>query len=525
MASSLQKIKSKTQRFLKYALIASLPFLGKDKPSEPADGNQNSTPPKEQTAISPATKDIAFQVDTIDKPDFAALYCTGTRIIRNYALQNSRNSFSLALLVHEQKHKDNFAKGIRSQDISPLQYAKMCMHDEISANICELLTLRFEYLAADNKNDIIQKYKTSKHAAYFRAIEKQLIFPEKNDAASREQEWQFIAQQTRKMWMKHFEPHYRPGISRMISRYINRMNKNVPASQQNKNYDKVLNIAYNIGGINFGKYLQDDLKIDSKEIIIMNKISSLRISADKLDYSQRINSKLEELKQREIRLTPEITAHVYLAEGLKLYLEKLPRQTVIQNPDIIALCYQRVYAQLQTLLQKQNIFQETVPFKLSDTPVPADLLSDIYAFQNHDLTQMIDKFKTRLTPNSLRLPPAETSAANDLMLSRKQDMLLAFNFTQSPPNTPGRQTPKTPPATRRLSPKISIKAPDFSQPILSSATPAQLKEIFETIAKFNPDSLQQNPQTTQNENAQKKKTSQDSPLLNTPLKQQRQSTR
>ena len=131
------------------------------------------------------------------------------------------------------------------------------MHDEISANICELLTLRFEYLAADNKNDIIQKYKTSKHAAYFCAIEKQLIFPEKNDAASREQEWQFIAQQTRKMWMKHLEPHYRPGISRMISRYINRMNKNIPADQQNKNYDKVLNIAYNIGGINFGKYLQD----------------------------------------------------------------------------------------------------------------------------------------------------------------------------------------------------------------------------------------------------------------------------
>ncbi len=69
--------------------------------------------------------------------------------------------------------------------LTPMQYACMRIDDEISASICELLTLRFEYLAAqssEEKQKIVKFANQRRFNYYFDAVEAGKIHPEKQTA-------------------------------------------------------------------------------------------------------------------------------------------------------------------------------------------------------------------------------------------------------------------------------------------------------------------------------------------------------
>ncbi len=144
--------------------------------------------------------------------------------------------------------------------------------------VCELLTLRFEYLAAqspEEKQKIVKFANQRRFNYYFDAVEAGKIHPEKTDSLNREQEWKFIAQETEKMWMENLWPIYRPGITRMVERYLGRIPANLSQKQTDKNYRKARQIAYNIGGVNFLQYLPERNSIPDKALKMMDGIGQM----------------------------------------------------------------------------------------------------------------------------------------------------------------------------------------------------------------------------------------------------------
>ena len=104
---------------------------------------------KQREATIPAPKrEIDYQVDTLSTNTATSAYYSDTyNTITVNHIENEDNSFneSSATKAHEQKHRDNNIAGISKQSMSLEEYYKICCHDEISANITELLQLREEY--------------------------------------------------------------------------------------------------------------------------------------------------------------------------------------------------------------------------------------------------------------------------------------------------------------------------------------------------------------------------------------------
>ena len=89
-------------------------------------------------------REVDFQVDTLGNRTSIGGYFSpdvNTLTINYVEGEDSFNlwSGSMALLMHEQKHRDNQAQGMYAYAISPEQAYKINMHDEISANMASLV--------------------------------------------------------------------------------------------------------------------------------------------------------------------------------------------------------------------------------------------------------------------------------------------------------------------------------------------------------------------------------------------------
>lgn len=60
--------------------------------------------------------------------------------------------------VHEGAHQENADQGLKDYGIFPTQYAKICIHDELIANISELLEIREDYLKSGNIESLNSQY-------------------------------------------------------------------------------------------------------------------------------------------------------------------------------------------------------------------------------------------------------------------------------------------------------------------------------------------------------------------------------
>lgn len=495
---AMRKLKKRLRALSKYALILTALLMGNGKEKSPPAGIKDTKTRTEQKApvkptspsVKHASREVTYQTDTLDVPPFATAYNTGNEIIRNFVPNHSGYILSLPVLAHEQKHKDNYKRGLRSQKLTPLLYAKMCMHDEISANICELLTMRYEYLAAETekrRQEILKKYGSGRFGYYFNAVKEGQIHPNANDENSRQEEWKFIAQQTQKTWMEKRFPAYRPGITRMVERYLGRMEENIPLQTVLKGYQKVLNIAYNIGGIDFGKYMEHDISFEDNTIEMMDKISKINLyGGDKKYYRHRVQINIEKLKKKNQPLSSEIIAHIYIAEGLKMSLKGISKDILLEHPEIVSTCYNKIYSQFSKSKDAQKLLRSTlekegfspIPF---NTQFPSDEMAELYTYKGINLSKMVFGFQENPKESSIFDFDVQLSLLEYNSIKAKLSDLRKISPKEKSANAKKVAAPKVSP--RRSAP-LSLFAPNFNEPILRDISEEQTQEIYNCIRKF-----------------------------------------
>ena len=220
-----------------------------------------------QTFRAPQRR-IDFQQDTLDNKrvddGFAAAYY---RSWRNTVTVNIRegedNSFNKtkATKAHEQKHRDNQLAGMYDLSVGLEQNYKLHCIDEISANICELLQWREEYIQAKTdkqREAIMESLSDSKFSYYATAIKSGKVNPLSTNPEDFEKEMKFIGQATQNMWMNLWARPYDNQAHVSMVRLYFREHDYEDMKPNEGNYQKARKIALgNIGGIDFTEYLDD----------------------------------------------------------------------------------------------------------------------------------------------------------------------------------------------------------------------------------------------------------------------------
>lgn len=207
-------------------------------------------------------REVDFQVDTLSNETNTGGYFSSdvnTLTINYVEGKDSFNSWSgsMAVLMHEQKHRDNRSQGIYEYALSPEQAYKTEMNDEISANMASLVYLRDKYLKTGNIS--VFEEDGSRFRFYTDAIKKGEINPFSNKKEDFDKEMALIANGTRDMWMRDFADIYVDNGVWKAKYYGEKDGKH--AAYYDQNYERARKIAYTIGGVDFTQYMDKDVEI------------------------------------------------------------------------------------------------------------------------------------------------------------------------------------------------------------------------------------------------------------------------
>lgn len=209
---------------------------------------------------------IDFQVDTLSNETTTGGYFTPNKrtVTLNYQEGNEEfNDWSQSptVLIHEQKHRDNYSQGMYVYALSPEQAYKVDMHDEISANMAALLYLRDEYLKTGNM--AVFEQENGRFAFYTDAIKKGEINPFSSKEEDFDKEMALIVNGTRDMWVRDFastDSYLSTG--KWYAQHRGEADGK-HAAFYDENYDRAKKIMYTIGGVDFTKYMDKDVDIPS----------------------------------------------------------------------------------------------------------------------------------------------------------------------------------------------------------------------------------------------------------------------
>lgn len=161
-------------------------------------------------------------------------------------------------LQHETQHYLNAQKGCGSSNpdsnVDYEQFYKLCMADEISANMAELIYLREEYIKT--KDISLFDKRDGNFTFYKEAIQKGEIDPLSSDPKNFEKDMSLIMNGTQKMWMENYAPFYASNHTLFTCCYA--LNKGQNMEANDKEYSRQLDLMYTLGGINFNKYNNQD---------------------------------------------------------------------------------------------------------------------------------------------------------------------------------------------------------------------------------------------------------------------------
>ncbi len=259
------------------------------------------------------TKKIDYQVDTIagygnhSGGFFSPITNT---ITMNYHDDDvfmwlfEKNSHD-CILYHEQKHRSNANKGFKSKNISVSseQYYKLCMADEISAKMAELVYLREEYIKTGDVNVFDRSHGFS---FYKEAVQQGEVNPLSSDPKDFEKDMSLIMNGTQKMWMDRWADRYFKNHIDMTENYLRYGKGNFKDNEAE--YQKQLNIAYTIGGVNFKQYMKEDVKVPDDWRI--NDVDIIVKHMEKLEaFPFKDNMSFEQYNN--------LLQHLYIADGMK----------------------------------------------------------------------------------------------------------------------------------------------------------------------------------------------------------------
>lgn len=458
--------------------------------------------PKTEKIRRPSVKNsvlnIKYRTDTLERRSRALLYYTNGKIIRNYVKDNDRYRMQLPLFVHEKWHDHNAQTGFRNYYLlTPYEYFKLCMHDEISANLAAVLTARYEYLSATEKErpQIIKEYENTYMGFYFKAVKDGSINPLSTKAEDNKKEWYLLANGTRDMWMKKYAPVYAGRIFRMLTGYIDRKDF---IEDSKKNYISIKRKMYTIGGIDFLSYMEKDIDYDNDKRVLIKENQRKVKSLAKInkEIQREIDGLYAYLKDVHISRQQELFQHIFIAAKMKLMLKGVNAENLVSHPQIITSCYHKAVASFKRDKTFKNFVKNT-PFESCgwtvlqepDEEAYKNILQKIYTFNKVDLLSRIKDFAESDVPVITQV--WDTRDENHFFISPYQVMfddsekMKLFLQPVSMMQAEGIKPEKQQKAGKvRISDTQYIDIPNFFEPILVGATAAQQQEILDMVKKF-----------------------------------------
>lgn len=454
-----------------------------------------------QMQVKEPVHDIVYQVDTLDQKSSALLYHVQGQITRNFVENQNMYRMQLSLFVHEKWHHHNYLLGFRTNySFKPDEYYRLCLHDEITANIAALLTTRYQYMESKDKKDFIHRYKKGIFGYYYDALEKGDINPYDHSPQARDKEWKLIANGTREMWMEKLYPHYQGTAYKMLMNYISQRGF---VQDSKKNYNYIRNKMYTVGGVNFWNYMDKDIPINDKRVSLTDEISKVpSLNKGGRSVADHINNQLPLLQNIGLDRRQEAFQHLLIASKLKYLLRTFSQEDIGQHSQLVASYYNRLLFNVyrdndfKNLVEKHTSFSVNMA-KISTTDAEYEkTLSQLYSLQGVDLRTVIPSFSADQVPvkkqndnelfsnqylidekiYGLYIESAFTSIQEDAFIN-KENALVGQKSQNTPPVAPQQQR-------RRRSEDLVINAPNFWEPILLNNSEQVAKEIRACIAEF-----------------------------------------
>ena len=514
--------KSRTFKFLMMATVSTVAMMCCTENKLENSLNQNADTVKdtiENVTVQSPSKITAIKTDTLSQPSSTLLYYLNYQIIRNYVEKDSSYRMQLPYFAHEDWHNHNYLSKYRFLlKFSPMEYAKLCMHDEISANLAAILTADLEYQLADDKDKVMKKYENTYMGFYFKAVKDGAIKTGTDDEAENEKKYHFLANGVVKMWQHKYARSYKDTQKKMLLSYIHRVGlfESFP-----KNYKKTLSHMYTLGGIDFSQYLENDVKCLNMNAEILDELPSCKALSRNKEFNkfmaQEINDNFDYLKEFSPSQQRRALLHFFVATKLKYELSRLNNPKLVSNPEIISTAYNKVMYELMCDHELRYVLDRCVSI-MQKHWYPAPLLIDeqtngpryqidylfthedmpkiskLYQYKKTDLTQSISHFNINKLPDDLHYdteitldffnaPPLDVldKQLNQSYFSEMIKLLSEIKQSDSKP-----QSVQIPTKKRRLSDEQYVELPDFTKPLLrqGALTEAQREELKEMFRAF-----------------------------------------
>ncbi len=449
---------------------------------------QSNTQSKDSVKqVSCPIMEIKYVTDTLSENASALAYYTGNTITRNYVENNDVYKQQLNVLVHEKWHMHNDKMHYRKHyNYTAEEYYKLCMHDEISANLASLLTLRYEYIGAQDKDAVIRKYSKGRTKFYFDAIRQKKIDPLSKDPKKNAQEYTFMVNGMKDSWLNLLQSYYSTTHHKMLQRYIN--SKKHLRDNSGIDYQSVKKYMYTIGGINFDKYMKKDIEVNDYTVNISDKISKISYLRKCPTIITDINNNYDSLIKLQPNQQAEAYQHIFLASLLKEKVKNLSPADIKSYANVIDTYYKSVVASLGQDQKFKDLVANNYFFaymdKYSNTNKDTDnyesFLHNLYTINGLDIRESIPSFEK----NNVPIQNFYTNYTNSAFLFEDYSFLELLSEKSLEPRSFTVASPTNNQEKKRVSEPLIMKAPNFEEPILVSCTPEQQQEILQCIKDF-----------------------------------------
>lgn len=455
------------------------------KDVSPSDKKQEPT--ELPAEIANPVRRVEYYTDTLDGRSWAALYYSNGKITRNYVEKDSRYRMQLDLFAHEDWHAHNNKINWRyMKDLSPSQFYRLCMHDEISANIAGLLTIRFEYLAAEDKQSFIEKHRQSYYYGfYFEAIEAGYINPESNDPSDLEREYNFIMNSTQKEWIERRYRTYFPSLYRMLQRNIKRNGINIG---NEKKYKGIVKYMYKIGGVDFFKYMEKDVTPGDDRVQFNENIGAIPsftdVSSDMVVYTDNTLSLLDSVCAEKYN---EAFQHLLISANLKSKLKDFDIEYLKENPHFVDMYHRHIMSKLKSDLIFASLINVSSSqygknnlLRAHNEDEYQNIISKMYELNGIDLSKCINNFSTDYVPF-----PLYSTGLSVFEYSQYLPFEIKADKLYAPAKTADNSSNVNKSQKKRISEPQYIDIPEFRESILLDPTLESNKHIFKVIEDFN----------------------------------------
>ena len=487
----LNKVRDRSHKVLVgFALVCGMAVgCGTDNSQK----NSEKTPENKVVKVDNPIRRAKYATDTISKTSSRALlYYVKGKIIRNYVDKDNMYKLDLPLFSHEDWHAYVDEINWRySFKYTPLEYYKLCIHNEITANIAALLTTRYQYIAAKDKKEFAKKYKGKNFGFYFDAVGKGKINPENSDAQALEKEYALIANGMQERWMQKLYKWYTPSFNRMLRQYIELYGF---VDESKKNYNYIMKRMYTIRGVDFSKYLKYDVLPSDEKVAIAECLRNIKTMRDGgADVFNYVNNDYSLLGKAGIEKQNEAFQHLLIAAKLKHILRDKTEAELRNNPQKVDMYYRQILYKFK----KDKTFKEYVEkfpvinmSGLINVPSEAEyekVISQMYNFKGVDLRVYIQDFKSSSVPVKNKDIPDFKEAAFDWIIpieiqADEAEKKLTEQDNTSTENTKSDYAQKH--AKRRISDWQYIDVPNYREPILISSSPKDKEAIMKVIHDF-----------------------------------------